>query len=94
MRCIPHAAGVAHLAELLLVIAALGLTGAQLAFQTLALVVHQEFNRLQAADAVELCQAGPSAQLHSLGVFLPWLSLYFPAKGWIDTLIDRETNRS
>ena len=65
-----HVAGVAYPSVLLLVVAAAGFAGVQLAVQTLALAVNKELEGLQAADAVGLCQAGPSAQQLSLGVLL------------------------
>ena len=69
-------AGVTHPAPLLLVVAAAGLAGVQLAVQTLPLAVHQELEGLQAADAEGVRQAGLGAhQDLSLGVLLLYLGL-------------------
>lgn len=72
-----HAAGVTYPAQLLLVVAAAGLAGEQLAVETLALAVDQELERLEAADAVRLRQAALPAQKLYLTVLLLNLSLQF-----------------
>ena len=64
---------------LLFIVAAAGLAGVELAVQALALAVHQELERLQAADAVGVRQAGLSAQQLSLGVLFLDLCLQVPA---------------
>ena len=73
-----HAAVVAHPAVLLLVVAAAPLARVQLAVQTLALVVDEELEGLQAADAVGVAQVGLGAQQLPLGVLLLDLSLQLP----------------
>lgn len=76
--CLPgHAAGVTHPAQLLVVVAAAGLAGKQLAVQTLPLAVDQELEGLEAADTVRLGQAALLAQELYLRVLLLNLSLQF-----------------
>lgn len=72
--------GVAHPAVLLVVVAAAGLAGVELAVETLAPGVEQELEGLQTSDAVRLGQAGLVAQQLPLGVFSFDFGLQLPGK--------------
>lgn len=74
-----HAAGVTHPAMLLFVVAAAALAGVELTVQTLAFAVDQEFERLQAADAVGVRQVGLGAQQLTFGVLFVNLCLQLSA---------------
>lgn len=72
--------GVAHPSVLLVVVAAAGLAGVELAVETLAPGVEQELEGLQTPDAVRLGQAGLVAQQLPLGVFSFDFGLQLPGK--------------
>jgi len=74
-----HPAVVAHPAVLLLVVAAAGLAGVQLAVQTLPLAVDQELEGLEAADAMGVGQVGLVPQQLLLVVLLLDLGLQLAA---------------
>lgn len=61
--------GIAHPAQLLLVVVTAGLADVKLAVQTLTLGVDQELEGLKTSNAVGLGQAGLVTQQLSLGVF-------------------------